>query len=59
MWSNRHVKNLGKTFTKATLQPLNKNINFIPTPEVYNKDKLNDELESFHRLLITKIKNAL
>ena len=41
-----HVINLSeKTFTKETFQPLNKNLNFIPTLEVYNKHKLNKELE--------------
>ena len=34
-----------KTFTKGTFQLLNKNLNFIPTSKVYNKDKLNKELE--------------
>ena len=43
-----------KTFTKGTFQLLNKNLNFIPTPKVYNKDKLNKELESFYRLLKLK-----
>ena len=37
-----------------TFQLLNKNLNFIPTPKVYNKDKLNKELESFYRLLKLK-----
>ena len=33
-----HVINLSKkTFTKGTLQLLNKNLNFIPTPKVYVK----------------------
>ena len=50
-----HVINLSKkTFTKGTFQLLNKNLNFIPTPKVYNKDKLNKELESFYRLLKLK-----
>ena len=50
-----HVINLNKkTFTKGTFQFLNKNLNFIPTPKVYNKDKLNKELESFYRLLKLK-----
>ena len=36
-----HVINLiKKTFTKATFQLLNKNLNFITTPEVCNKHKL-------------------
>ena len=50
-----HVINLSKkTFTKDTFQLLNKNLNFIPTSKVYNKDKLNKELESFYRLLKLK-----
>ena len=42
------------TFTKGTFQLLNKNLNFIPTPKVYNKHKINEELESFYRLLKLK-----
>ena len=50
-----HIINLSKkTFTKATFQLLNKNFNFIPTPKVYNKHKVNKELESFYRLLKLK-----
>ena len=50
-----HVINLSKkSFTKGIFQLLNKNINFTPTPKVYNKDKLNKELESFYRLLKLK-----
>ena len=50
-----HVLNLSKkTFTKATFQLLNKNFNFIPTPKIYNKHKVNKELESFYRLLKLK-----
>ena len=33
---------------------MNKNLNFIPTPKVYNKHNLNEELESFYRLLKLK-----
>ena len=41
-----HAINLSKkAFTKATFQVLNKNLNFIPTPKVYYKHKLNQELE--------------
>ena len=40
--------------TKGTFQLLNKNLNFIPTPKVYNKHKINEELESFYRLLKLK-----
>ena len=50
-----HVINLSKnTLTKGTFQLLNKNLNFIPTPKVQNKHKLNEELESFYRLLKLK-----
>ena len=31
-----------------------KDLNFIPTPEVCNKHKLNEELESLYRLLKLK-----
>ena len=40
-----------KTFAKATFQLLNKNLNFVPTVKVYNKHGLNEEQESFYRLL--------
>ena len=50
-----HAINLSKkTFTKGTFHLFNKNLNFIPTPKVYNKYKLNEELESPHRLLKLK-----
>ena len=50
-----HVINVSKmTFTKGIFQILNKNLNFISTPKVYNKHKLNKELESFYRLLEPK-----
>ena len=50
-----HVINLSKkTFTKGTFHLLNKNLYFIPTPKVYNKYKLNEELESPYRLLKLK-----
>ena len=39
-----HVNNLSKkTFAKAIFKLLNKDFNFIPTPKVYNKHKLNKE----------------
>ena len=45
-----HVINVSKkTFTKGIFQILN-----ISTPKVYNKRKLNKELESFYRLLEPK-----
>ena len=37
-----------------TFQLLNKNLHFIPAPKVYNKLKLNEELESFYKLLKLK-----
>ena len=43
-----------KTFTNATFQPLNESLNFIPTPKVCNKHKLNEELKSFYKLLKLK-----
>ena len=43
-----------KTFAKATFQLLKKNLNFILTTKVHNKHKLNEELESFYRLLKLK-----
>ena len=50
-----NVINLSKkTSTKWTFQLLNKNLNFIPTAKVYNKHKLNEELESFYKLLKLK-----
>ena len=50
-----HVINVSKmTFTKGIFQILNKNLNFISTPKVCNKHKLNKELESFYRLLEPK-----
>ena len=46
-----HVINLNKkTFKKATFQLLSK----YPTPKIYNKHKLNEELESLFRLLSLK-----
>ena len=50
-----HAINLSKkTFTKTIFQLLNKNLNFILTPKVYYKSKLNQELEYFYRLLKLK-----
>ena len=45
-----------KTSVKRHLQKghFNKNLNFISTPKVYHKNKFNEELESFYRLLKLK-----
>ena len=43
-----------KTFTKKTFQLLNKNLNFITTPSIFNKYQLNNELDDFFRLIKTK-----
>ena len=37
-----------------TFQLLNKSLSFIPTPNIYNIHKLNEELESFYKLLKLK-----
>ena len=43
------VVNLNKkTFSEEAFQLLNKNLNFAPTPKVYNKGKLNEETETFY-----------
>ena len=42
------VFNLGsKTFSKYEYQLLNKNLNFCPTPKIYNKNVLNPEINKF------------
>ena len=43
-----------KTFTKKTCQLLNKNLNFITTPSIFNKNQLNNELDDFFRLIKLK-----
>ena len=43
-----------KTFTKETFKLLNKNLNFIPTPSIFNKNPLNKELDDFFRLIKLK-----
>ena len=41
----RNVINLrNKTFTKETFQLMNKNLTFIPTSSIFNKNQLNKEL---------------
>ena len=36
-----------KTFTKETFQLLNKNLNFTPTPSIFNENQLNKEIADF------------
>ena len=43
-----------KTFIKETFQLLNKNLNFIPIPSIFNKNQLNKELDDFFRLIKLK-----
>ena len=43
-----------KAFTKETIQLLNKNLNFIPPPSIFNKTQLNKELDDFFRLIKLK-----
>ena len=43
-----------KTFTKETFQLLNKNLNFIPTPSIFNKNQLNKQRDDFFRLIKLK-----
>ena len=40
-----------KTFSKETFQLSKKNLNFVPTPKVYYKHKLNEEMETFYRTI--------
>ena len=44
-----------KTFTKETFQLLNKNLNFIPTPSIFNKSQLNKDLDDFFKLIKLKV----
>ena len=43
-----------KTFSKETFKLLNKDLNFVPTPKVYNKLRLNGEMETFYRTIKLK-----
>ena len=46
------VVNLSKKiFSKETFQILNKNLNFILTPKVYNLHRLDKEMETFYRTI--------
>ena len=49
------VINLSKhSFSKDTYKLLNKNLSFIPTPGIYSKSKLNDDLQNFYHLIKLK-----
>ena len=41
IWAKRDI-------TKETFQILNKNLNFVPTQNVYNKCRLNEEMQTFY-----------
>ena len=43
-----------KAFTKETFQLLNKNLNFRPTPSIFNKNQLSKELDNIFRLIKLK-----
>ena len=46
--SNGNIINLTKhSFTKTEYKLLNKNLNFIPSPKVFNKNKLDADLNDF------------
>ena len=42
------------SFSRDTFKLLNKNLNFIPTPDVYNEQKRDKELQNFYRLIKLK-----
>ena len=42
------------SFSKSEYKLLNINLNFIPTPKVYNKNKLDNDLNNFFRLIKLK-----
>ena len=47
-----HVINLSKhSFSLDTFKLLNKNLNFVPTSEKYNKKQLDNDAENFFRLI--------
>ena len=47
-----HVINLSKrSFSLDTFRPLNKNLNFVPTPKKYNKKQLDNDAENFFHLI--------
>ena len=50
-----NIINLTKhSFTKAEYKLLNKNLNFIPNPKVYNKNELDTDLNDFFRRIKLK-----
>ena len=52
---DRNVINLtNHFFSRDTFKLLNKNLNFIPTPDVCNEQKLDKELQNFYRLIKLK-----
>ena len=49
-YPNGNIINLNKhSFTKAEYILWNKNLNFVPTPKVYNKNELDADLNDFFR----------
>ena len=53
--SNGNIINLTKhSFTKTEYKLLNKNLNFIPTPKVYNKNERDADLNDFFRRIKLK-----
>ena len=46
-----------KSFSKDSFQLLNKDLNFVLTPDVYNKHKLNEVMETFYKT--TKLKGYM
>ena len=52
---DRNLINLtNHSFSRDTFKLLNKNLNFILTPDVYNGQKLDKELQNFYRLIKLK-----
>ena len=39
------------SFSIDTYKLLNKSLSFVPTPGIYSKSKLNDNLQNFYRLI--------
>ena len=46
-----------KSFRKYEHPLLNKNLNFCPTPKIYNKNVLNQEINKFYRRIKLKAQN--
>ena len=49
------VNSTAFSFSKSEYKLLNKNLNFIPTPKVYNKNELNSNLNNFFRLIKSQV----